>query len=462
MNKTEEFIRKARLKHGDKYDYSKVEYVKNSIKVIIICQKHNEFLQTPNNHLYGFGCNSCGTANKQRSNIDEFLEKSKSIHGDTYDYSKVEYINNNTKIKIICKEHDEFLQTPAGHLRGGCKLCANKLNGEIKRNNTEDFIQKAKEIHGDTYDYSKVEYIKNNITVKIICKTHGEFTQLPSCHYIGHGCLTCSNNKTADRCRSTIEEFILKAKLKHGDTYDYSKVEYITSIITVKIICKTHGEFLQIPSNHLQGQGCAKCGKVYKYTPEEWIVKAKNTFGNKFDYTETKYITAKLPITILCKTGNYKFETTPYSHLIQKHGCKKCYGNYEYSNDEWKDKAKHMFGDLYDYSKVNYTKSSVKITITCKRCNRDFEQVPNSHLQGHGCNRCYGSYQYSNDEWKEKAIQLYGKKYNYDNTQYVNSDTKVNIICLEHGEFSQNPLNHLYGYEGCSKCWKKNNIQNNK
>lgn len=140
--------------------------------------------------------------------------------------------------------------------------------------------------------------------------------------------------------------------------------------------------------------------------------------------------------------------------MTQKHGCKKCYGNYEYTNDEWICKVQSMFGKFYDYTEVNYKKSFIKITIICKKCNDKFEQTPNSHLAGHGCYKCYGSNQYSNHEWIEKARQLYDKN-NYDNTQYINSVTKVNIVCLEHGVFSQNPMNHLYGYEGCSKCWKK-------
>ena len=180
------------------------------------------------------------------------------------------------------------------------------------------------------------------------------------------------------------EVFIEKARLKHGDTYDYSKVEYISCKNKIIIICKEHGEFVQTPDHHInQGSCCKKCSKVYKYTPEEWIEKATKIFGDKFDYTESKYNTAKTTIIVLCKKCNYKFETTPYSHLIQKHGCKKCCGMYQYSNDEWKEKAQSMFGDSYDYSKVDYKKCSIKITITCKKCNTEFEQTPDKSLQRH-------------------------------------------------------------------------------
>jgi hypothetical protein len=379
---------------------------------------------------------------------EQFIVKAKLKHGDKYDYSKVKYINAKEKVIIICKEHGEFLQNPDNHLRYECKKCSIIKTVNKCRSNNEQFIEKAKLKHGDKYDYSKVEYNNNSTKVIIICKIHGEFLQTPNGHFNG-GCAKC-----AGCCKNTSDEFIEKATQIHGDNYDYSKVEYIGAKIKIIIICKEHGDFLQTPTNHLAGNECNKCSKVHKYTLDEWIKKAKDIFGDKFDYTKSQYKTAKTNIVILCKKCNYTFETTPYSFLIQKYGCKKCCGNYEYSNDEWINKAQSMFGDLYDYSKVDYKKSSIKVIIICKKCNNEFNQTPNSHLAGHGCCKCNGTYNYSNDEWKEKAIQLYGKKYNYDNTQYINSNIKVNITCHEHGEFLQKAASHLAGFEGCNKCWK--------
>jgi hypothetical protein len=134
-DKTKTFIRKALRKHGDKYDYSNVIYVKNDVKVEIICrvEGHKPFPQTPNNHLQGQGCKICGLkriSEKQKSTLEEFIENAKLIHGDLYDYSKVVYVNDATKILIICKTCKnknrpyEFEQTPNHHLRGeGCPLC---------------------------------------------------------------------------------------------------------------------------------------------------------------------------------------------------------------------------------------------------------------------------------------------------------------------------------------------------
>ena len=138
---TESFITKAKEVHGDKYDYSKVEYVNNSTKVCIICPIHGEFWQIPNNHLSGNGCNKC--SGNDKLNTESFITKAKEVHGDKYDYSKVEYINARTKVCIICPVHGEIMIIPNKHLKGyGCNKC--KISGKLTK---EEFIIKAKEIH---------------------------------------------------------------------------------------------------------------------------------------------------------------------------------------------------------------------------------------------------------------------------------------------------------------------------
>ena len=111
---TEEFIEKAKKVHGDRYNYSKVEYKNNCIKVIIVCKIHDGFKQKPNGHLNGKGCPKCVGQNKTTK---ELIKQFNKIHRNKYDYSKVEYINSRTKVIIICKKHGEFSQTPNNHLR---------------------------------------------------------------------------------------------------------------------------------------------------------------------------------------------------------------------------------------------------------------------------------------------------------------------------------------------------------
>ena len=244
---TDSFIEKAIKIHGNKYDYSKVEYIKSKLKIIIICEEHGEFEQTPSHHLLGKSCKFCSG---WKSNSQIFIQKSIILHNDKYDYSKVEYINSETKVKIICKEHGVFKQEPNSHLKGyGCAKCI------YNKSNTTDFIEKSIKIHNDKYDYSKVEYVNALTKVKIICKQHGVFEQIPNSHLNDSGCSKCGGGYISNNC-----DFIGKAIKIHYNKYDYSKVEYVNALTKVKIICKTHGIFVQIPNSHLNGSGCSKCG----------------------------------------------------------------------------------------------------------------------------------------------------------------------------------------------------------
>ena len=247
-------------------------------------------------------------------NIQEFIEKAKKIHGDRYDYSKVEYVNAHTKVCIICPKHGEFWQAPRHHLNGsGCPYCVGK-----KRLTTEEFIRRAKEVHGDRYDYSKVEYVNTRRKVCIICPKHGEFWQIPLHHLKGSGCPNCVGKK-----RLTTEEFIRRAKEVHGDRYDYSKVEYVNTRTKVCIICPEHGEFLQIPNNHLQGQGCPYCAQEkHNSNTEEFIRKAKDVHGDRYDYSKVKYVNAYTKVCIICPIHG-DFEQNAHSHLNGR-GCPKC------------------------------------------------------------------------------------------------------------------------------------------
>lgn len=119
---TESWVQKAKALNGGDYDYSKVQYITYKEKVCIICPKHGEFWQKPITHLEGHGCPKC--AGNNRHTKESFVESAIKVHGNRYDYSKVEYKNNATHVTIICPEHGEFEQTPNMHLRGrGCPYC---------------------------------------------------------------------------------------------------------------------------------------------------------------------------------------------------------------------------------------------------------------------------------------------------------------------------------------------------
>jgi ribosomal protein L36 len=434
----EQFIEKAKTKHEDKYDYSNVNYIKSNAKVIIICNKHGKFEQTPNSHIRGAGCSKC--SGNYSPTTEQFIENAKTIHGDKYDYSYVVYINDTTKVSIICKEHGPFEQSAGTHLQGsGCLKCGGRYSPT-----TEQFIENAKTIHGDTYDYSYVNYVNSNTKVIIICKEHGEFEQSAGTHLQGSGCLKCGG-----RYSPTTEQFIENAKTIHGDTYDYSYVNYVNSNTKVIIICKEHGEFEQSPGNHLQWHECSKCGFIktansQRYTTEEWIEKAKTIHIDKYDYLNVNYINQDTKVIIICKEHG-PFEQFPGNHLRGAR-CFKCYGTCSPTTEEWIEKAKTVHGDKYDYSEVNYTNNRLKVRIICKE-HGEFEQSPHDHLRCRGCSKCSRKYSQGQIEWLEymkitipdirHILNHTDGEFRIPNSQYhADGYSEQNRLILEyHGDF---------------------------
>ena len=222
---------------------------------------------------------------------EEFIERAKEAHGDKYDYSKVKYINSRTKVIIICKKHGEFEQVPAKHLYGSCcEKCSYEYRANNLKSNNESFINIAKEIHKNKYNYSHVEYKNAHIKVIIICPIHGKFKQRPSEHLHGNGCAKCGIKKVSSAKLLNNNIFISRSELKHGNKYDYSKINYVNSKTKVIIICKEHGEFKQRPAKHIHGQGCPKCNT---YKGEEKIklyLKENNvSFTQQKTFKDCKY-----------------------------------------------------------------------------------------------------------------------------------------------------------------------------
>ena len=149
---------------------------------------------------------------------EQFIENARKFHGDKYDYSLVNYKTDKIEVEIICPKHGIIKQTPNVHYKHGCKKCTDSN----KNLSLDEFIIRAKKKHNNKYDYSLVDYKDADSIIKIICPEHGEFEQIAFSHYgKGHGCQKCSNSEPKD----TIE-FIKKSKIFHGDKYDYSLVDY--------------------------------------------------------------------------------------------------------------------------------------------------------------------------------------------------------------------------------------------
>jgi len=195
------------------------------------------------------------------------------------------------------------------------------------RKTTEQFITESNIIHNYKYDYSLVKYTTNNTKVFIICPIHGTFKQIPSKHLNSNGCRQCSNNIIRDNKTYTTDIFIIKANKIHNNVYDYSMSEYTTSKMHIRIICQIHGEFQQSPANHLQGNGCPKCGNIktnrkQSLTLNEFIQKANIIHNNTYDYSKVNYINAHTNIIIICKIHG-EFNQRPNNHLHHQ-GCPTC------------------------------------------------------------------------------------------------------------------------------------------
>lgn len=298
-----------------------------------------------------------GKSNQYRNLIQSeknriFIEKAKQVYGDNrFDYSKTNYIDMHTKICVTCPKHGDFYVLPQNFLRGhACKKCTQ----ERLTSNTEDFIEKVRKVHGDKYDYSKVEYKGNNEKVCVICPKHGEFWIRPRNLLSGQGCRACGFESMREKQAITNEKFIEATKKCHTVDYDYSKVNYKGSDTPVCIICPKHGEFWMTPHQFLRGSNCPMCSSKHKRTTEEFIELAKDTHGGKYDYSNVEYVNNQTPVTIICPKHG-EFQQLPVVHL-QGCGCPKCGATFCNTEIGVLEKLKEVFPGLEYQKKFEFLK----------------------------------------------------------------------------------------------------------
>ena len=324
----------------------------------------------------------------KRLRIEDFIEKARERHCNYYDYRKVKYVYAEKKIQIICPKHGEFQQSPAKHLEGqGCPLCAHEHTGNRCRTTRDAFIARARVTHGDLYDYSLVEYKNSHTKVTIICPKHGEFQQTPGNHTHKtnpQGCPTCGG-----RSVWTKERFITEAKQVHGSKYSYDKVIFTDSVTGVVILCPEHGEFVQDAQHHIRRkQGCPKCVPNAKKNTEDFIRKARAIHNDKYDYSNTVYVTNHQNVCIIC-TAHGIFLQSPanHTHKTNPQGCPKCTGKIPWTKDRFLLEARLVHFDKYDYSLVDWKGFKSLCTIICPYYG-EFKQSPLVHLMGCGCQKC--------------------------------------------------------------------------
>lgn len=266
----------------------------------------------------------------------------------------------------------------------------------------EEYIQRAKSVHGDRYRYELTEYVDRNTKITVTCKVHGPFLVNPYTHIrLGCGCMKCANDKMKKTCALTTESFIARAKEYIGYHYDYSKVEYVNAHTPVTIGCPTHGWFTKYPMEIQQGRrGCPTCGKE----------------------------------------AGYKKRQTGLQAFIER--------------------SKAIHGDKYSYDKVVYKNQQSRVTITCP-IHGDFKQIAQGHLIGHGCPKCNNEYYKgrTREDLLKDFYEMHRGFYSYPNLpEWSNNKERVKIICPKHGVFTQSVANHLRG-DGCPSC--KNSRQEN-
>jgi len=290
--KLPEVIERFKSVHGYTYDYSKVKYKNQITPITVICKEHGSFLITPQMHWKKVGCQKCKKSKKDeiedwddfeevdlskkryvsdevresmRRPLSYWLKKFKEHYGDRFDYSELDKgIPSDNMITIICKEHGKFKYNINGHARGrhGCPKC----NKHPNRVSTEDWLKRIKKVHGNKYDISKVKNIKTrDDKILIGCSKHGEFSRIVRNFASGSGCSLCLEDAKKSRGYKkphpslSQEKVIDRFKKVHGNRYDYSKVNYVNGGTKVIIICKEHGEFKTTPHIHKGGSNCKKC-----------------------------------------------------------------------------------------------------------------------------------------------------------------------------------------------------------
>jgi hypothetical protein len=391
----EEYISRAKETHKDFYDYTDTEYINSKTNIIVNCPIHGKFTVNSGKHILGMGCKQCRRQSLLEEKQTLFLEKCRKKFDNKYDYSKVKFNGIKEDIIVGCPIHGEFTQLAYSHKLKGCPECGRTKGGLSRRITPESFLYNAKNKHGDKYDYTNVKYTLSDTPVEIICPKHGSFFQMPQVHLRGCGCPSCANELVSIKRRSDEEGIISRIKEIHGDKYDYSEIKYVNMHTKVKLTCKKHGEFFIIPNNLIHNQGCKKCG----------------------------------------------LERSNDSIRI--------------SVEEGIRRANIKHGNKYIYNIDSFKGIEVDMEITCPK-HGIFLQKLRYHYGGTGCPKC-GLHKLTTmrlgdtDNFIKKSNIIHDNKYDYSKSDFKGVGIDLEIICPIHGSFWQIPNNHYKGC-GCPKC----------
>ena len=425
----------------------------------------------------------------KRYTQQEFIDKAKSIHGDKYDYSKVKYVNNKTKITVICSKHGEFTIRPFNHIIAGdgCSACRYEAKYDL-----EYYVNKLKERYPDIIvsekqDLKEKVKIRKLDTILLTCPKHGDykikFNWLIRNPNAGKGhlatqCPDCLRNKRIERHKQKLEEKINSRDLKQevrdhfGDKYQLLNPKYKNARMKLSLRCPKHGIFIVNLPNLLKSEGCPGCVSDAKF--EELVKRAKELHGDKYEYRKGGYRGKSYDLIHLICPKHGSQPTRVKTILNGGGGCVKCFledkGSkfLKYDNDSVLERVKVIHGDKYDYSLFDYKGSEIKVKLGCP-VHGIFEITPHSLLKGHGCVKCgrevhRDKTRYTLEEVADKGRLIHANKYKYISLSYVpmrRSDGVKNIgvlkyICPDCGKLNEQRVsNHLKGY-GCKRCYESN------
>ena len=348
---TLKFIAKAVKLRGEKFDYSRVNYINNTTEVLIGCPDHGFLWSMPSTHLRKrtHGCKKCGLDFQAKNSLNkrsaEFFVNCKKVHGNKFDYTDTVFRSGSDEITFFCPEHGTQRIQAKFHLgKHGCRECAN----DQKRNQIQaqaekrksvarlEFVGKANLKHNNYYDYSEVKYINNSTPIIISCPKHGAFNQTPANHLAGNGCTTCAIKTRGEKRKWSKRQFLDAAIAIHGQLYNYSKFKYVCYHTASTIMCakSNHQPFQQSPAKHLAGHGCHACAEEARdahrrtsgHNTKSWISKAKEVHGDRYDYSCTVYDGHHEKVKIGCEFHGFFELEHAYQHIEteRRRGCPEC------------------------------------------------------------------------------------------------------------------------------------------
>lgn len=254
------------------------------------------------------------------------------------------------------------------------------------------------------------------------------------------------------------QEFIDAASRVHGGIYTYNRSEYTSMREKVVITCPEHGDFLQPPYQHLQGQGCRKCrdkmtGERSRLTQAAFLEKCVEVHGDRYDLSRICYTRTNDKIEVICREHGAFFPVAG-NFIYRASNCPRCkyeqHGlNSRLGSDVYMARFKALHGDRYEYLDIYYEGSQAFIRAKCPD-HGVFTIRVQDHLRGFGCAKC--SRVYDTPSFVEKAVETHGHKYDYSKSIYIDAHTPLTIVCPEHGDFSQRPSDHASTGQGCPRC----------